>query len=244
MKKIIGITGGVGSGKSTVLNFLEKEYHARILMADKIGHEAFEKYTDTYKKIAEHFGKEILDGKDEIDHVKLAAIIFNNKTEKEYVNNIIHPFVLDRIKHEIEKWNETITSNNIDIEAASKESKSTNKSTETDKPSNISEKKDKKQETINLLIIETALMFETGCDKLCDEVWSVTTDEDIRISRLMRDRGYSEEKAKAIIATQLPDEELIRKSDRSITNNQSVNELKKSIKSTIQSWTQKVTSQS
>ena len=49
MKKIIGITGGVGSGKSTILNFLEKEYHARILMADNIGHEVFEKDTETYK---------------------------------------------------------------------------------------------------------------------------------------------------------------------------------------------------
>ena len=233
MKKIIGITGGVGSGKSTILNFLEKEYGARILMADKIGHEAFEKNTNTYKKIAEHFGKEILDGQNEIDHVKLAAIIFKNKTEKEYLNNIIHPFVLDRIKHEIEKWNETITSNNIDIVAASKESESKNKSTETDKPSNISEKKNKKQESINLLVIETALMFETGCDKMCDEVWGVIADTEIRIERLMRDRGYSEEKARSIIRTQLSDEALKEKCNELIINNSSITETEKQIRELI-----------
>ena len=233
MKKIIGITGGVGSGKSTVLEILKKKYNATILMADKIGHEAFEKDTETYKMIVDHFGKEILNDQEEINHAKLAAIIFKNEKEKEYLNSIIHPFVINRIKQEIKKWTETYKSTNNDIGS---------KSTKSDKKNSIS--KGNNQETINLLIIETALMFETGCDKLCDEVWSVTTDEDIRISRLMRDRGYSEEKAKAIIATQLPNEELIRKSDRSITNNQSVNELKKSIKSTIQSWTQKVTSQS
>lgn len=233
MTKIIGITGGVGSGKSTILNFLEKEYHARILMADNIGHEAFEKNTDTYKRITEHFGKEILDGQDEIDHVKLAAIIFKNKTEKEYLNNIIHPFVLDRIKHEIEKWNETITSNNIDIVAASKESESTNKSTETDKPSNISEKKNKNQESINLLVIETALMFETECDKLCDEVWGVITDTNIRIERLMKDRGYSEKKARSIIRTQLSDEELKEKCNEIIINNSSITETEKQIRELI-----------
>ena len=233
MTKIIGITGGVGSGKSTILNFLEKEYHARILMADNIGHEAFEKNTDTYKRITEHFGKEILDGQNEIDHVKLAAIIFKNKTEKEYLNNIIHPFVLDRIKHEIEKWNETITSNNIDIVAASKESESKNKSTETDKPSNISEKKNKKQESINLLVIETALMFETGCDNLCDEVWGVITDTEIRIERLMRDRGYSEEKARSIIRTQLSDEALKEKCNEIIINNSSITETEKQIRELI-----------
>ena len=108
MRKIIGITGGVGSGKSTVLNSLEKEYGAKILMADKIGHEAFEKNSDTYKKITEHFGKVILDNQERIDHIKLAAIIFKNETEKEYLNKIIHPYVLDRIKDEIKKWkNET-----------------------------------------------------------------------------------------------------------------------------------------
>ena len=230
MKKIIGITGGVGSGKSTILNFLEKEYGARILMADKIGHEAFEKNTNTYKKIAEHFGNEILDGQDEVDHVKLAAIIFKNEIEKEYLNNIIHPFVLDRIKHEIEKWNETSTSNNKDIVAASKESESTNKSTETDKPGNISEKKDKKQESINLLVIETALMFETGCDKLCDEVWGVITDTDIRIKRLMKDRGYTEEKARSIIRTQLSDEALKEKCTEIIINNTTISNTKNQIK--------------
>lgn len=233
MDRIIGITGGVGSGKSTVLEILKKEYNATILMADNIGHEAFEKDTDTYKMIVDHFGKKILNDQEEINHAKLAAIIFKNEKEKEYLNSIIHPFVINRIKQEIKKWTETYKSTNNGIGS---------KSTKSDKKNSIS--KGNNQETINLLIIETALMFESGCDKLCDEVWSVTTDEDIRISRLMRDRGYSEEKAKAIIATQLPDEELIRKSDRSITNNQSVNELKKSIKSTIQSWTQKVTSQS
>ena len=233
MKKIIGITGGVGSGKSTVLNFLEKEYGAGILMADKIGHEAFEKQTEIYKMIVDHFGKEILDDQEEIDHTKLAAIIFINEKEKEHLNNIIHPYVLDKIKSEIENWNKTTRSNDNDIVSTSKESESTNKSYQIIKSYNISEKKQKKQESINLLVIETALMFETGCDKLCDEVWGVITDTDIRIERLKRDRGYSEKKARSIIRAQLSDEELKEKCNEIIINNSSITETENRIKELV-----------
>ena len=87
--------------------------------------------------------------------------------------------------------------------------------------------------SIELMIIETALMFETGCDKLCDEVWAVITDRDIRIDRLIRDRGYTKEKAISIIASQLPDKELIKKSDKTIVNNSSIDDLIKNINSAI-----------
>ena len=223
MRKIIGITGGVGSGKSTVLNSLEKEYGAKILMADKIGHEVFEKNTDTYKKITEHFGKEILDDQERIDHIKLAAIIFKNETEKEYLNKIIHPYVLDRIKDEINKWkNETGINQQENIKNEAKH-----------KTENRKTKNESINKTINLLVIETALMFETGCDKLCDEVWGVITDTEIRIERLMRDRGYSKEKAKSIIDTQLSDEELKERCKEIITNNSLISDTEKSINKLI-----------
>ena len=197
MKKIIGITGGVGSGKSTVLSFLEKEYKAKVLIADKIGHTAFLKNSDTYYKIVDHFGEKILDDQGEVDHTALAQIIFQDEKEKDFINGIIHPYALDKIKSEISNWrnNSERIKNNPD-----------------------------------LLIIETALMFETGCDKLCDEVWGVITDTNIRIDRLMRDRGYTEEKARSIIATQISDEEIKNKCNEIITNNTSITETEDQIK--------------
>ena len=70
-----------------------------------------------------------------------------------------------------------------------------------------------------LLVIETALMFETGCDSLCDEVWLVTADEEVRIERLKQNRGYSEEKSKSIIAAQVSDDEIIDWCAVTINNN-------------------------
>ena len=200
MKKIIGITGGVGSGKSTVLSFLEKEYKAKVLIADRIGHTAFLKDSDTYRKIVNHFGEKILDEQGEVDHPTLAQIIFQDEKEKEFINSIIHPYALDKIKTEISIW-----------------------------------KNDPERESIdpNLLIIETALMFETGCDKLCDEIWGVITDTNIRIDRLMKDRGYTEEKARSIIAAQISDEEIKNKCKVIVTNNTSIAETENQIRKLI-----------
>ena len=211
MKKIIGITGGVGSGKSTVLSILDKEYKARIIEADKIGHEAFIKNSDTYNMIIDHFGKQILSTEGEIDHKKLAKIIFNDEKEKEYLNGIIHPFVLDRIRSEISLWKNSNSDDQIS-NTASTNTKNHNGSV-----------------SVDLMIIETALMFETGCDKLCDEVWVVITDKYTRINRLIKDRGYTKEKAEAIIASQLSDNKMINKCNKIINNNSDIAELKKQI---------------
>lgn len=65
-----------------------------------------------------------------------------------------------------------------------------------------------------ILLIETALMYETGCDSLCDEVWLVYVPEEERIRRLASDRGYSEQKSKAIIQSQISETLLREKVQR------------------------------
>ncbi|MBO4395571.1 MAG: dephospho-CoA kinase, partial [Eubacterium sp.] len=94
----------------------------------------------------------------------------------------------------------------------------------------ISEKiKNWKQESsINdpdLFIIETALMFETGCYNLCDKVIGITCDEKIRIKRLMETRGYTEEKTRAILHSQMSNEELTKRCDMIIDNSGTRNDL-------------------
>lgn len=92
MKKI-GITGGVGSGKSEVLRFLREEYGAEILIADEIGHEQMEPGTLGYEKIRAEFGEDILEESGRIDRKKLGAVVFPDPDKLARLNAIIHPAV-------------------------------------------------------------------------------------------------------------------------------------------------------
>ena len=88
--KVIGLTGSICSGKSTVAGFLAK-LGAVVLSADEIGHEAFSPHTETWQRVVAAFGREILTGGDEIDRKKLGEIVFNNSQALERLNQIMHP---------------------------------------------------------------------------------------------------------------------------------------------------------
>ena len=91
--KIIGITGGVGSGKSTVLDIIEKNYNAYIIKADDVAKETYEPGMSGYKRIIEIFGNEILDADNRIDLKKLSDIVFKSPNKRIVLNSIIHPLV-------------------------------------------------------------------------------------------------------------------------------------------------------
>lgn len=100
---LIGITGGVGAGKSTVLYYLQEKYKAKIIKADDIGRDLMKVKGACYQEVVSLFGGEIL-GKDlEIDRAKLAAIVYDKPALLEKLNNIIHPKVKEIILEEIEE---------------------------------------------------------------------------------------------------------------------------------------------
>ncbi len=88
--KIIGLTGGIGSGKTTVAGFLA-ELGAIVLDADKIGHDVLENDAQTHNSIVETFGEQVLDAEGGIDRKKLADIVFNSRELLVRLNLITHP---------------------------------------------------------------------------------------------------------------------------------------------------------
>ena len=92
---IIGVMGGVGSGKSTVLNYLENNYEANIIEADKVAKEVMLPGNDVYNEIVKTFPEVIVDNK--IDSKKLAEIVFINKEQLEKLNSITHPGAVKEI---------------------------------------------------------------------------------------------------------------------------------------------------
>jgi len=89
---VIGLTGGIASGKSTVSSMLEKA-GIPVIDADRYSREAVEPGEKAYKKIVAHFGEGILHGDRTIDRKKLGAIIFNDEAERKKLNAIVHPAV-------------------------------------------------------------------------------------------------------------------------------------------------------
>ena len=103
MKKlVIGITGGVGAGKSTVLNILKREYHAEIILTDLVAHELMQPGTACYEKLVAVLGTDVLAEDGTFDKVKLGQIMFNNKETMGTVNRIVHPAVREEVAGRIE----------------------------------------------------------------------------------------------------------------------------------------------
>ena len=99
---LVGITGGIATGKSTVSSILmEKGY--RLIDADKIAREVVEINKPAYLKIVDSFGKDILLGDKTIDRKALASIIFNDSEARERLNRITHPYIFESIKLSINR---------------------------------------------------------------------------------------------------------------------------------------------
>lgn len=102
--RIIGITGGVGSGKSRVLSFMEEQYGAVICQADQVAWRLQEPGQVCYEKIVSHFGCGILREDKTIDRGILGEIVFGDKEEMAVLNRIVHPevkrYIRDLIKEE------------------------------------------------------------------------------------------------------------------------------------------------
>lgn len=203
---LIGLTGGIGSGKSTILEYLKKQYNAVLIMADDVAKELMLPGTECYFKVVEAFGKEILNyvenddtglmsdiqslqkilmHSDENDRYainseKLGRIVFNDPQKLKLLNSIVHPEVKKEILERIDNIYKTAPD--------------------------------------ALIILEAALLIEAGYEDICDELWSVISDRETRIKRLMSSRNYSRQKCADIMDDQLPDEEFIKHSDFVINN--------------------------
>ena len=179
---ILGLTGGIGCGKTAVLTILKEEYDAYIIEADRLAHELMEPGKTVYQGIVDAFGMEVLMDTDidisapaegnavtdngqstvnrSIDRKKLGDIVFHDKDKLTLLNSISHPLVKEEILRRIE------------------------------------EQKDAGKK---LFVIEAALLIQDGYKSICDKMCYVYADLDVRISRLCEYRGFTKERAQAVI---------------------------------------------
>ncbi|MCB6413902.1 dephospho-CoA kinase [Faecalimonas umbilicata] len=183
--KVIGITGGIGSGKSEVLEYLRREYGVYVCEADRVAKTLQQKGTDCYRAIVESFGEEILDEEGELDRAGLAEKVFASPQLLERLNGIVHPAVKEIICQEIE------------AQRAAGE---------------------------KMFVLEAALLLEDHYDEICDEVWFIYADRDVRRRRLKNSRGYSDDRIMAIFDSQMTRDAYLERCDRAIDNSRSFDE--------------------
>ena len=95
---VIGITGGVGSGKSYAAHRLQEKLGATLLIADELGHVVMEPGRSAYCQIVEHFGQNIVSSDGSIDRAALAEIVFSDARARDWLNQVIHPAVIEYIR--------------------------------------------------------------------------------------------------------------------------------------------------
>ncbi len=96
--KFIGITGGVGAGKSEILSYLGKKTGVRVMLADEIAHELMEAGTDCYKSLRQTFNDEDIWNSDgSFNREKLAKVIFSDKLKRDIMNSMVHPAVKEYV---------------------------------------------------------------------------------------------------------------------------------------------------
>ncbi len=105
--RFIGITGGVGAGKSAILSYLAEKPKTKVMLADEIAHELMEPGTDCYRRIVEQFkGLDIFSeavsdvAYPAFDRIKLAQVIFSNPIKREEMNAIVHPAVKEYVRNQ------------------------------------------------------------------------------------------------------------------------------------------------
>ncbi len=100
--KVIGLTGGIGSGKSTVSRFLA-ELGAVIIDADRVGHEVLKPDTGGWREVVTAFGRQILTPDGDIDREKLGEIVFGNAESLARLNQVMHPWMYNIVEAQLEE---------------------------------------------------------------------------------------------------------------------------------------------
>jgi dephospho-CoA kinase len=114
---VIGVTGGIGTGKSTVTRILA-ELGAHIIDADRVGHDIYEPGTPGWASVVAEFGREIIARDGKIDRRRLGAIVFADPQRLARLNELVHPLIGREIERRIEEHLSTVSDQPIVVEAA------------------------------------------------------------------------------------------------------------------------------
>lgn len=188
---VLGLTGGVGAGKSRILELFSKEYGAQVIQADLVARKLEDPGQPGLTGLVSLFGTGILQKDGTLDRKGFADRIFGNPEALKRVNALIHPLTWNEIKRQI------------------------------------------RESSADLVVVEAAL-FDERSREVCQYLLYVDTQDEIRIQRLMENRGYSREKCLEIMKNQADRSRFLELADFVIDNSGTVEEAGGQIRQILQ----------
>lgn len=195
--KVIGITGGIGAGKSTVSGYLASLGYP-VFDADEVSRGLTADGSPVVDELAETFGEEILVRKGVLSREKLAEIVFSDPDK----NRKLMQIVTMKVREAGQKW--------------------------------ISDYR--KKEKYDIIILDIPLLFETGSEDLCDAVWFITADDEVRRRRVMARDGVTTEQVERRMRSQMPEKEKAERSDEIVDNSRGVEELHRTVDALLKKY--------
>jgi dephospho-CoA kinase len=182
---VVGLSGGIGAGKSTLAALLI-ERGAQVIDADALGRDALRPGRPAWHSVVDQFGDEILVRDSmEIDRPRLARVVFSDRAKLAALNAIVHPVILDAVAGHLERLHGSDA----------------------------------------IVVLDAALIFETGLDEIVEVLVVVTAPEADRRKRLSSERGMSIDDVTARMAAQAGTEELVARADVVASNTGSLEDL-------------------
>lgn len=178
---VLGLTGGVGAGKSRILELFSHDYGAQVIQADLVARKLEDPGQPGLTGLVSLFGTGILQKDGTLDRKGFADRIFGNPEALKRVNALIHPLTWNEIKRQI------------------------------------------RESSAELIAVEAAL-FDERSREVCQYLLYVDTQDEIRIQRLMENRGYSREKCLDIMKNQADRNDFLKLADFVIDNSGSLEE--------------------
>jgi dephospho-CoA kinase len=196
MAIMVGLTGGIGSGKSTVAEMLA-ERGARVIDADRVAHEVYAPHTLGFERLVERFGEGIVGEDGAIDRARLGALVFRDPAALADLNAIVHPLVRAEVAARV-----------ADI---------------------VSE------DPHAILVVEAALMTETGWSGGAGRLWVVLADPQVVLERLVRLRHMDPDEVRRRMAAQADNDTRRRSATRVIENDGTLLDLEAEVQ---EAWTE------
>ncbi|NJK55094.1 MAG: dephospho-CoA kinase [Pleurocapsa sp. SU_5_0] len=192
-KRLIGLTGGIGTGKTTVSDYLADRYALPVLDADIYAREAVAQGSQILSAIFQRYGNQVKSADGNLNRSALGEIIFNNPQEKQWLEQQIHPFVRDRFAQELQQLKSKI------------------------------------------VVLSIPLLFEANLMALVTEIWVVSCDRSLQISRLQQRNGLTPQQAATRIDSQMSLAQKVALADVVLTNNAGLAELYAQVDAALQS---------